>query len=243
MTKIHRTPSVDVDGVQHRGGVVQGGEGAHEGGEDTADHHALQAHRQEGVDEHREGDVRVGDGPVGLETEGGCELLSDGGIRGLGERVGDHAGDEEQEHREELQVSAEDGTAAGFLLVLAGEDALDDELVGAPVPEFGILAGAHEVGHRVTEVIDGLGAADVHHRVPAAQLAETEPQDDEGTDEEDRRLQDGGLQDGFHTADDGVDGGDDHQGEGRDPEVDAQEGVQFSARPPARTVTDTLVRT
>ena len=100
---------------------------------------------------------------------------------------------------------------------------------GAVPREFGILAGAHEVGHRVAEVIDGLGAADIHHRVPAAEFLEAEPQDDEGADEQDRGLQDGSLQDGFHTADDGVDSGDDHQGEGRNPEVDAQEGVQREA--------------
>ena len=234
---------VDVYGIKHRGRVVQGSEGTHEGREDAADHHALQADRQEGVHEHREGDVRVGDGPVDLEAQGDGQLLSDGGIRSPGERVGDHAGDEEQEHREKLQVSTEDRTATGLLLVLAGEDALDDELVCAPVPEtddggaeqgavpreFAVLGGTHQIGHRIAVLVHGLGAADVHHGVPAAQFLQAEPEDDERAEQEDRCLKDRCLEDGFHAADDGVDGGDEHEGEGRHPEVDAQQGIQGQA--------------
>ena len=75
--------------------------------------------RQEGVDQHRERDVRVGYRTVGLEAECDCELLSDGGIRSPGQGISDHSGDEEEEHGQQLEISSEDGTATGLPLVTA----------------------------------------------------------------------------------------------------------------------------
>ena len=234
---------VDVDGVEHCRGVVERGQRAHEGCQDAADHHSLEAHGQQGVDQHGECDVGIGDGAVGTDAECGGEGLADGGVGGLGEGEGNHAGDEEQEHGKELEVGSEDGAPAGLLLVLAGKDPLDDELVCAPVPEaddgrseqgavpgeFAVLAAAHEGGHAVAVFVDALGAADCHHVVPAAELLEAEPEYDQRAEQQDGRLEDGGLEDGLHAADDGVDGGDDDEREGRHPEVDAQEGVEGKA--------------
>lgn len=140
--------------------------------------------RQEGVDKHREGDVRIGHGAVCLKAKGDGQLLADGGVRSPGKGVGNHARDKEQEYRKELQVCTEDGPPASLFLVLTGKDSLDDKLVCAPVPktnyggpeqspvpgEFRILAASHEAGHGVSEVVYRLRAADVHHCVPASQF-------------------------------------------------------------------------
>src|SRR5262249_29653244 len=71
----------------------------------------------------------------------------------------DHPGEQEDEHRCQLQKRSEDCTAARVLLILASEHTLDNVLVGTPIPEaddgrtrqhggprpLGIVAGPYEV--------------------------------------------------------------------------------------------------
>ena len=235
---------VDVNGVEHGRGVVQGGQGAHQGSQDAADNHTLQTHGQKRIHQHREGEVRVLQGAGGgVRKQGGGQLGADQGIRFLGEGKGNHARNQEEEHRKHLQIGSEDSAPAGFLLVFTGQDTLYDELVCAPVPEADdgaaeegavpreglVLSASHEGGHVVSQVVHGLGTADVHHGIPAAQFLQAQVQDDQGAYQQDGRLQHGGLEHGFHTADNGVDGCDDHQRQGGYPEVDAQQGVQGQA--------------
>ena len=80
----------------------------------------------------------------------------------------DHAWNKEQEHRKELKISTENGTAASFLFILARQNTLHDELVGTPVPEtdhrradestepriLGVIVVTYEVDHSVAILIN-----------------------------------------------------------------------------------------
>ena len=177
---------------------------------------------------------------AGIGEKGGAKLLPYHGVGLLGKSESDHSGDEEEEHGEELEVGSEYGSAPGLLLVLAGEDSLDYELVSTPVPEAydgraekGSVPGEglvvrvpHKGGHRVAVFVYALGRTGIHHHAPAAKLLESEIQDYKRADQKDGGLEDRCLEHTFHTADDCIDGGDDYQGNGGHPEIDAQKGLE-----------------
>ena len=73
----------------------------HEGDDHAAGHHAAQAVRQDLRDERGVSGVAAG-----AETD----------ARRLGQRKGDHARHQEDEHRRQLEEAGEDGAAPGFLL-------------------------------------------------------------------------------------------------------------------------------
>ena len=181
-------------------------------------------------DQQREGDVGIGQDRGELVTEFRVERAGGGSAR---QREGNHAGDEEQEHREELEIGSENGAASGLLLVPAGEDPLDNELVRAPVPEtddrradqsaeprvLRVTERSHQVGHGpLGTFIIRRYIAKVQHVLPAAELLESEDEDHDGTDEQDGGLQHRGVEHTFHTTEDGVDSGDDNQADGGNPE-------------------------
>ncbi|MEZ5366729.1 MAG: hypothetical protein R2748_31410 [Bryobacterales bacterium] len=121
--------------------------GAHQRRDQAAYDDALHTGGQQRRDQQREGGVGIRQVELAL----------------LAEREGDHAGHEEDEDRRELQVAAEDRSAARLALILARQHALDDVLVRTPVPEAddgrgeedarpgegGVFGRANQVQHRV----------------------------------------------------------------------------------------------
>ena len=73
---------------------------------------------------------------AGIALPSGPIICASSGILPLLARaIADQAGDDEQVHREQLQECREDAALAGDGLVGSAQRALDDVLVGAPIPE------------------------------------------------------------------------------------------------------------
>jgi hypothetical protein len=148
---------------------------------------------------------------------------------------GDHAGHQEDEHRRQLEEAGENRTAPRLRLVAAGKNALDDVLVGTPVPEtddrragqhrhprpFGIVIGSDEVD---------VGARRRDHGVPAGEqiaVAKGLQADEENghrPEDQHRGLQNGGVHDHAQAAEHGVKAG----GEGK-AQRDGPEHVHLEA--------------
>jgi len=175
---------VDVDSEEGGAGVEERGERAHEGGEQARDDQAADAGRQQELHEGGKDQVAV-DGHAArnlLHGEGDDAFLVHG--------PADHAGDEEDQDRPDLQQAAKHRTAPGGGEVLGGERPLDDVLVGAPVPEAddgggdeNAEPGEARVRKRAPqgEVI-GVGFAESDQFAPAAEFGEADGGDDERAD-------------------------------------------------------------
>ena len=87
-------------------------------------------------------------------------------LAGLGQRQGDHAGDDEDEDGQQLEAGGEDGAAPGLRLVGRAERALDDVLVRAPVPEADDRRAEEHAQPRVVAVEVPGDAAGFLHRLP-----------------------------------------------------------------------------
>ena len=74
-------------------------------------------------------------GPASGSAAVGTAAVSAGHLAALDQGEADHAGDDEQVRREQLEEAGEDAAAAGDLLVRGAQGALHDVLVGAPVPQ------------------------------------------------------------------------------------------------------------
>ena len=111
---------IEVHGEERGGSVELGTQRRHQRDDHAAGHHAAKAVRQNL--RHERG---VGGVTAGAETD----------ARRLGQRKGNHARHQEDEHRRQFEEAGEDGAAPRFLLVFAGEHALDDILIGTPIPE------------------------------------------------------------------------------------------------------------
>jgi len=128
-----------------------------------------------------------------------------------------------------FEEAGEDGSAAGLGDVAGAQGTLDDELVGAPIPDADD-GGAEEdagpgevgVGERSPEA-DVIFADDVDHFAPAAELVQADEGDGDGAADEDEGLEQVGIEDGAQAAEDGVDAGDDDDDDGAGPEVNTHE--------------------
>ena len=206
--------AVEVHREERGGGVELGAERRHERDDHAAGDHAAKAVGQNLRDERGVGGVTAG-----AETDAGR----------LGQRKGDHARHQEDEHRRQLEEAGEDGAAPGFLLVFAGEHALDDVLVGAPIPEaddgragqnrqpgpVGIVDGADEMDIVADGRERGMPAV---NQTAVAQDAQPHVKDADGTKDQHRRLKHGGIHDHAHAAEDGVKAGGEGQSQGDGPE-------------------------
>ncbi len=143
-----------------------------------------------------------------------------------------HAGYEKQKYRQQLQVGAENGSAARFLLVLSRKHTLYDELVGTPIPKpdngrphqrsqprkLRILVAAHQVGHHIAVFVHRSGTADAHHLVPAAQLFQSQHQNHHRPQQQNRRLGHRSVQHRTHPSEDGIECRQHHQSYRGNPE-------------------------
>jgi len=165
----------------------------------------------------------------------------------LPQREAEHAGDEEEEDRAELQRAAPDRAAAGVREVLRGERALDDELVGAPVPDADRRRGDRDaeprerlVRERVPQaelldvarrldrlledrpaVADGRGdraRLRVERHARVAEVVERKDRHGQRAREDDARLHEVGVDDGGKSADGRVDAREDDGRDRADPE-------------------------
>ena len=60
---------VDVDRVEHRRRVIKRSQRTHQCRKDTTDHHTFKTNGEQGVDQHREGQIRIGESAVSLKTK------------------------------------------------------------------------------------------------------------------------------------------------------------------------------
>ncbi len=184
---------VDVHGDQGGAGVEDAGEAAHEGGEEGCDHEAFDAGGQEAGDQERVG-VVSGDfvGPNGFGAE---------------------AGEDQDEERQDLEGSAEEGAFAGVFDAFGGQGTLDDDLVCTPVPDAedeGANGGADPgvggvgVGLDHVEEVWREGGAEAFE---AASFVEAEDGEDDRACNQEDGLEEVRVDYGGKAAEDGVDAG------------------------------------
>jgi hypothetical protein len=136
----------------------------------------------------------------------------------------------------------------GVVDVLRGEDALDDELVGAPVPhaedghpEDDPGPGEVGVGGRLPHVHEGASDGGPH-LTPAPELLQAEEGDAQGAGDDHEDLHEVGVEDRPQPAEDGVQAGGLHHHQG--PAVQKSMPMIVSkTMPPAAMVTEILVST
>ena len=145
---------------------------------------------------------------------------------------GNHTRDKEKENRQQLQISPEDRSPTRFLLVFTRKDTLDDVLIGTPIPKTNdgranqgakprilrVAVVANEVCHRIAIVVDHRRAANTHHLVPTAKLLESQNQNNQGAEQEDRRLKYRSIEHRLHSPEYRIKSRDDNQANGRNPE-------------------------
>ena len=159
---------VNVHGEERRAGVEDAGQRTHQRREQAGDDDAAQARRQEMLHQQREGPLRA----VGLVER----LGQRGDLAALGQRVADQAGNDEQVNREQLQERGEDAALARDLFVRRAERALDDVLVGAPIPQADDRrADGHaqpgEIAVEIPRLLDHVaGGIEFLHRRPRGHL-------------------------------------------------------------------------
>ena len=133
----------------------------------------------------------------------------------LDHREKHQAGQDEDEHRKHLDQSAKQRTGAGVIFILCPENALNDGLVRAPVPNaqgrvpqgngiprHGGFLGRGAQDRHLDEVMARLQLRD--HAAPSAHLPIGEHGNDQGAGEQDHRLDRLGQHHGGKTAQDGV---------------------------------------
>src|SRR4029077_2014694 len=197
---------IKIQGHQRGGGIEDGTHGAHDGGE------------QGGHDQSDEtGGQKIQDerwvGKVGLFYLVGKQGESD------------DAGQDEHEDRQDFKEAGEDGAGFGVTFIARGEHALDDNLVGTPVPDA--EDGRTEEDSRPGEVgvrggLDHVEIAIGHHGAQVREAADAEQTDDgegDGTGDQDEGLDGVGVDDGRESAGDGVDTGGDDQDDGGLPQA------------------------
>ena len=235
---------VEVDREERRAGVEHAGERAHEGGEQPGDDDAAHAGRQDVAHHQRERRLRRRRHHLaGRRID---EHRQARALAGLGQRQRDHARDDEDEDRQQLEEGREDGAATGLRLVGRAERALHDVLVGAPVPEADDRRAEQHAQPRVVAVEVPRDAAGFLHRrprafeagrhqrlpqvehlrpehrpqlAPAAEDVETVDGQHQRADHEDQRLDRFGVGDGAHPAEHRVDAGQDDDQHRPDPEA------------------------
>ena len=226
---------VEVLGEQGGAAVEEGSQRSHEGADEADGDDTLHTHGQHLL--HHAGKGGVGVAQVELSV--------------LGQGSGNHTGDKEHEHGEQLEVTGGDGTTAGTLhhfhialTLLLTKHTLNDVLVGTPVPEAddrgtdehheaGILA-VERVALFPVEHVGGAVAvvqlsAVVHHGCPAFRDAaategcQSEEEHEERADDEDRSLNGRERHHALHATEDRKHGGDGDEADGTPPEGKAQQ--------------------
>jgi len=175
----------------------------------------------------------------------------------LGQREGDHAGDDEDEHWQELEEGGADRPPASLSLIRSAEDTLDNVLVGTPVPqthdrgaeehaEPGVVVveiPGHPPGladrrpraldarrdHGLPEV-EHLRADDLAEFGPAAQGLEPEDRHQDRAEDQDDRLEGLRVGDGAEAAQDGVQAGEDDHEDRADPEAVEVQGPEVQVQ-------------
>lgn len=216
---------IEVLGEECRAAVEECGEGSDQSADEAYGDEALDADRKDVLDHH-------GEGAVGVVLV--RYVHGDAAARVIGEGNGYHAGNEEHEDREQLEVAGSYGAAPCALhdrgVVLAAglpEDTLDDMLVGAPIPETddrraeehgesGILV-VHGIARvpmeHVRRPVSVMQAVAVGHHVgpafrdaPMAEGGKAQEEHEERADDEDRRLDGRHGHHALHPSEHGEDG-------------------------------------
>mmetsp|Transcript_9994 Transcript_9994/g.33326 ORF Transcript_9994/g.33326 Transcript_9994/m.33326 type:complete len:345 (+) Transcript_9994:75-1109(+) len=117
---------VDVHGEEGGGGVEGGGEGRHHGGEDGSEDEASETCGDELVDKEGERSVRVAAGGGGRGRVA-LKLLRE-------QEASSHAGQQEQEGRQQFQPSRHHAPSLRMLHILRCQPSLNHVLVAAVVP-------------------------------------------------------------------------------------------------------------
>ena len=177
-------------------------------------------------------------------------------LAGLGQRQRDHAGDDEDEDRQQLEEGGEDRAAPRLGLVGRAERALHDVLVGAPVPEADDRRAEQHAEPRIVAVEvpgDAAGFLDRrpraleagrHERLPqvehlrpehgpqlapAAERVEAVDGQQQRADHEDQGLHRFGVGDRAHPAEHRVDAGQDDDQHRPDPEAVQHDAAEVQA--------------
>ena len=172
--------AIDVEGDQRRARVEGRRERRHQRRHQRRHHEAGQPGGQQAQHHHRVGVVA---GDVGIQ------------------RLGDHPGQHQDEHRRDLQQRRQHGAAARVRLVLRAEHALHHRLVGAPVPDAEDRRAEEDAGPREVRVAhrpdhrEEVGRHLRAQRAPAADLVEAEHREDDRAGEQDDRLHQFGVDD------------------------------------------------
>ena len=170
-----------------------------------------------------------------MRTGSAWSGLVEGDLPAGCERVGDDARYDEDEERQQLEQPAEDRSPPSVVLVRRGQHALNDELVGAPVPDAEDRRAQKDSRPREVRIRERL--PDGHearsgffdHRAPAAELAEPDPGDRDRTADQHEHLQQVRVEDRPQPAQHRVDPRRDDDDEGAGPEVDAHQRLEDDA--------------
>ncbi len=235
--------AVEVDGEERRRGVESAGERAHQRREEAGDHEAPDPGRHDRLNQHRERPLSRRGDHLPARVDQATELRH---APGAGEGERDHARDDEDEDRQQLEERGEDGPAPRLTLVGRAERALNDVLIGAPVPQpddrraqqhsgprivlvevprhaagflYGRPGGLHAGRRHGLPEVEELGPKRRAQLSPAAQLAQAEEREQQRPQHEHGGLNGLGIGDGPHAADHGVEARQQHERDRSDPEA------------------------
>ena len=162
------------------------------------------------------------------------------------QRQRDHPGDDEDEHRQQLEEGGEDGAASRLSFARRAQRALHDVLVRAPVPQPDDRRAEQHAQPRVVAVevprdapgladrrprafearrherlpqVEHLGAEHGPQLAPAPEPLQAEDRQQQRAEQQDDRLHGLGVGHGPHAPDDRVQAGQDHDRHRPDPEA------------------------
>src|SRR5690348_1075354 len=205
-------------------GIEDRTHGSHKRCEKGGNHQPDEAGGKEIDDQGGIGDVAVGHDAVHHMEK----------IRIESER--DDAGHDQNKDRQNLQEPREDGAGLGVPFVLGGKDALDDDLVCAPIPDAEDGSAKEDAGPRKIRISNGFDHVEVAVRNDGAESRESadlfQPYESEndGAGEKNQGLDEIGINDGGEPAGDRVDAGGNHKNNGRRHRTPADHAFQNNRR-------------
>src|SRR4029077_11877642 len=207
---------VEVERDQGRSRVEDGAHGAHDRGEQSGHHQTDEADRQEVEDERGVSEIRFLD-LVGEQSE--C----------------DDAGQNQHKDRQDFQEAGEDGARFGVTFITSGEDALYDDLVGAPIPDAEYWGAEEDAGPGEVGVRGRLDHMEIIWRNHGAEVIETADarktnnREGNGASDQDEGLHGVGVDDRGEATRDGVDSRGDYEDHGGFPERPAGDALEYHA--------------
>ena len=155
-------------------------------------------------------------------------------LRIQGER--DHAGNYKQEDGKNFQESGKDCTGLGVAFVLCREHALDDDLVGAPIPDADDRRAKENSSPRKIGIGDGLHHVEVAGRdgsaegAEASNFVETDESERDCAGEKNQCLDEIGVDDGSEAAGDRVNARRDDEDDCGGPLIPADDALEDDGR-------------